>query len=47
VTEPRPPERPPLGSWGRFYLLVVAINVLVIALLYLFTVSFNVPLGKR
>ncbi len=41
-----PSERPPLGSWARLYGLVAAFAVLVLALLYWFTTSFNIPLDS-
>ena len=31
---PPPEERPPLGSWGRLYALVLLANAAVIALLW-------------
>lgn len=45
---PDPPDgAPPLGSWARLYALVAAVAVVVIALLWWFSVTWNVPLGGR
>ncbi len=38
--------RPPLGSWARLYLLVCISAILMMALLYWLTASFNHPMGK-
>ncbi|MFK7739239.1 MAG: hypothetical protein AB8H80_02860 [Planctomycetota bacterium] len=34
-------ERPPFGSWARVYALCCTLAVLVMALLYWFTMHFN------
>jgi hypothetical protein len=39
--------RPPLGSWPRLYLLVVALALLVMAALWWFTETFNIPAGAK
>lgn len=39
-----PNETPPLGSWVRLYGLVALWAVTVIAVLYWFTVTFNIPM---
>ena len=41
-----PSERPPLGSWARLYGLVAAFAIVVMALLYWFTQTFNIPLAS-
>lgn len=41
VDEAPPEERPPLGSWKRMYLLVLAFLVVQIALYDLFTRVFQ------
>ena len=38
---------PPLGSWARLYALVVIAAVAVMAFLYWFTQTYDVPMGAR
>jgi hypothetical protein len=40
------PARPPLGSWARLYALVCVLAVLVMAILWWFSSSFNVRLPR-
>ncbi len=40
-------ERPPLGGWGRVYLLVAILAVLVMLILWWFTATRNIRLEVR
>jgi hypothetical protein len=41
---PRPDEPPPpLGSWAKFYLLVVLVHVAVVAALIVFSNAYRIP----
>ncbi len=39
-------SRPPLGSWPRTYAATIAVAIAVIALLWVLTAKWNVPLGS-
>ncbi|MDX1383349.1 MAG: hypothetical protein R3190_06870 [Thermoanaerobaculia bacterium] len=39
--QPEPEDRPPLGSWGRIYAVVIGNLVLLILLLIWFTRTFS------
>ena len=43
---PVAPNRPPLGSWPRTYLLVCVLAIAVMAVLFWFSSHFNVRLPK-
>lgn len=40
-------ESPPLGGWARTYLAVAVLAVTVMALLWWFTRTFDIPLPRR
>ena len=41
------PERPPLGSWPRIYALTIVLAVALMAALWWFTDTWNLPGGGR
>lgn len=49
MTKPPDPVEapPPLGRWPRLYALVALVAAVLIALLYWFSATWNVPLGGR
>ena len=44
--EPGDPARAPLGSWNRLYLLVIVLHIVVLALLWWLTATYNLSAGN-